>query len=272
MFMFWRKIFFTVIFFTFFSLGVHPSLAHKYEETIERNFDFKSGGKLVLSNTNGKITIRSWDEERVQIKAELRIRAPDGEEAKEIAQKAIEIDYVPEEIRITTKGQGNKSFRNFLLGRKRGVSVNYTLSVPRRVNLDIRSVNGGMGIADIEGRIEARTTNGGIGISSVSGSVNAHTTNGGIKVELNEVSPNESMSFTTTNGGIKVCLPQTIKADISARTTNGGIHTDLPLEVKGSFNSRNIRGKINGGGASIELHTTNGGISILSVSEKGDKP
>ncbi len=254
------------------SLGIQTSFAGKYEETLEETFDFKPGGKLLLSNSNGKITIEAWDEERVQVKAELRIRASNRDEAEKIAQRAIEIDYTPEEIRITTKGWRDKSFWDFLLGRRKGVSVNYTLAVPRRVNLEIRSVNGRIGIANIEGRIEARTTNGGIGILGVSGSVNARTTNGGVRAELREVNPNELMSFTTTNGGIKVCLPQTIKADISASTTNGTIHTDLSLEVRGSFNSRNIRGKINGGGALIELHTTNGGISILSVGGKGDKP
>ncbi len=269
--MFWRKLIFTFGFFAFFTLGVHPSLARKYEESFERSLNFQSGGKLILSNSNGKIIIRSWDKERVQIKAELRIRAPDREEAKEIAQKAIEIDYTPEEIRITTKRWGHKSFWDSLFGRGRGVSVNYVLSVPRRVDLEVRSVNGGVGITDIEGRIKAKTTNGGIGISGGSGSVSARTTNGGIRVELKEVNQDEPMSFTTTNGGIKAYFPHDIKANILARTTNGGIHTDLPLEVKGRFSSRNIRGKLNGGGALIELHTTNGGISILSVDKRGEK-
>ncbi len=272
--MFWRKINSTFAFLVLLSFGVQTSFAHQYEETLDRTFALKPGGELILINTNGKVTVRAWDQEKLRLRAELRVEAQNREEARKIAEEAIAIDQTPEQIQIETKREKVISLWKSLFGKKKRSKVcrvDYELTLPRRTDLDIRSVNGGIGITDIEGGIEARTTNGGIGISGVSSSVNAHTTNGGIKVELNEVSPDESMSFTTTNGGIKVCLPQTIKADISARTTNGRIHTDLPLEVKGSFNSRNIKGKINGGGALVKLNTTNGGISILSVSEKGDK-
>ena len=124
--------------------------------------------------------------------------------------------------------------------------VNYELTLPRKIDLDMRTVNGGIGIADIQGRIEVRTTN------------------GGIRAELRKADPQGSISLTTTNGGIRLSLPQSIKAEILAKTANGRIHTDLPLEVQGSFSGGRIKGKINGGGTLIELHTTNGGIDILS--------
>ncbi len=247
--------------------GVQTSSAHQYEETLEKAFAFKPGGKLILINTNGKISVGVWDKEKILLRAELKIEAQTPEEAKRIAEKAIEIDLTDTEIEIKTKREKATSLWKLLFGKEEKPKVrrmNYELTLPRKIDLDMRTVNGGIGIADIQGRIEVRTTNGGIDVSGVSGFINARSTNGGIRAELRKADPQGSISLTTTNGGIRLSLPQSIKAEILAKTANGRIHTDLPLEVQGSFSGGRIKGKINGGGTLIELHTANGGIDILS--------
>ena len=108
-----------------------------------------------------------------------------------------------------------------------------------------------------------KTTNGGIEVREGKGSVQAKTTNGGIDVELLEFEEDEDMNFRTTNGSIRVYFPENLRADIDARTTNGSVRTDFPIEVRGKFSKRRLKGKINGGGGRIVLHTTNGGIKIL---------
>jgi len=66
-----------------------------------------------------------------------------------------------------------------------------------------------------------------------------------------------------TNGGIELRLPATSKATISARITNGGIDTSgLEVETTGEKSRRRLDGRLNGGGARIELEGTNGGIHI----------
>ena len=82
-------------------------------------------------------------------------------------------------------------------------------------------------------------------------------------MEFLEFEENEDMTFRTTNGSIKVYFPESLRADVEARTTNGSVRTDFPIEVRGEFSKRRLKGKINGGGGRIVLHTTNGGIKIL---------
>jgi len=82
---------------------------------------------------------------------------------------------------------------------------------------------------------------------------------------LIEVKENEDMEISTTNGGIKVYFPGDLKADLYARTTNGSIYTDFPVRIRGRWNRRKLQGRINGGGAYIELRTTNGSIKILEI-------
>ena len=44
---------------------------------------------------------------------------------------------------------------------------------------------------------------------------------------------------------------------------NGGISAgDLPIETTGENNRRRLEGRLNGGGARIQIEGTNGGITI----------
>ena len=59
-------------------------------------------------------------------------------------------------------------------------------------------------------------------------------------------------------------LPESAKADVSASCTNGRIQVSGPkLEVT-EQSRRRLEGRMNGGGTSIELHTTNGSIRVRS--------
>jgi hypothetical protein len=58
-------------------------------------------------------------------------------------------------------------------------------------------------------------------------------------------------------------LPDSAKADLEASCTNGGINVSALEKLAITDKSRrHIEGKLNGGGTSIVLETTNGGIRV----------
>ena len=57
-------------------------------------------------------------------------------------------------------------------------------------------------------------------------------------------------------------VPTDTKANISAHVTNGGLGVENLNVVSTEQNRRHLEGTLNGGGPSIELGTTNGGISL----------
>lgn len=140
--------------------------------------------------------------------------------------------------------------------------VHYSIRVPQRADLELDTVNGKVLVKGVHGQIGLETTNGGVRVENAGGSVTARTTNGGIDCELREVSSDEDMNFRTTNGGITLTLPSDVQASLSARTTNGSVSTDFPVTVQGTFRKNRLEGDLNGGGASLELKTTNGSIKI----------
>jgi DUF4097 and DUF4098 domain-containing protein YvlB len=142
--------------------------------------------------------------------------------------------------------------------------VHYIVKVPALLEVRFSTVNGGIELTGLKGRITAEATNGRIKAHDVSGSIEATTTNGGVEVELAQVA-DSGVKLGCTNGGIELTLPSDARATISARVTNGGIDTDgVKIETLGESNRRRLDGRMNGGGPRIDIEGTNGGIRIAS--------
>lgn len=239
--------------------------AGTHREKFIETYKLEAGSELILDNTNGSVSIESWDKNEVRIEAEKMVRARNRRDAERIMERVrIEVEQRRNYLEIRTDYPKLKSgFWGSLFGDNVSISVSYRLLVPNELDMDIKTVNGKVDISEVAGKIRVKTTNGGIHVYEAEGSVDAKTTNGSIEVQLLKFSEDEDMSFRTTNGGIKVYFPEDLRADIEARTTNGSVRTDFPIEVRGNVSKRRLKGKINGGGGRIVLHTTNGGIRIL---------
>ena len=243
-------------------------------EVIERSVELSPGGRLTIVNVNGDVSIDSWDRDEVKLKAEKRARAENEEEARILLEKTtIHFDRTGNRIDIRTDVPKKP-------GRNRNISVAYTVTVPKTIDLELKTVNGRMDVDDVSGAVDAKTTNGrigltaivgaiqagttngNIGLSDVLGPIEAKTTNGTIKVSLSGIG-DEPHDFRakTTNGGIEATLPKGLKAYLKASTVNGRIETDFPVTVKGRF-GKSVDGVINGGGRLIQLKTVNGSIQL----------
>ena len=69
------------------------------------------------------------------------------------------------------------------------------------------------------------------------------------------------------NGGVELALPSESKATIAARCVNGGVHVDgleIAKEEQGNDfeRRRRLNGTMNGGGAKVNMSTTNGGVRL----------
>lgn len=244
--------------------GCDLAMVHYSEkQTAEwrKTYELQPGGRLEISNINGKIDVEPSTGNTVEIVAEKTARAGSTEAAKE-ALGRIEIHETasPTDVRIETKVQRQAGG---LFGRA-SQEVHYVVKVPALLEIRLSTVNGGIELTGLKGRITAEATNGGIKAHEMSGAIDASTTNGGVEVELAQVAES-GVKLGCTNGGIELTLPSDARATISARITNGGINTDgVKIEMVGESSRRRLDGKMNGGGPRIDLEGTNGGIRIAS--------
>lgn len=238
--------------------------ARTLEETVKKQFDFQSGGKITLKNVNGKVNIEGWDKNEVYLFAVKRVEADSKDEAQEImARVEIEIEESKGELYIRTRTpKHNGSFWDHAFGDGYSASVNYTLQVPRDCDLQIRSTNGPVYAEQVSGDIRLESTNGKIRANDIAGELQAHTTNGSIRAEMTSIASEGEMDFTTTNGSIRLYLPTDAAFDVRAKTSNGSIDSDFRMSDTDEYTRKRLEGTVNGGGVRLYLKTTNGSIDI----------
>jgi hypothetical protein len=244
------------------SAGCDIAMAdYREQESTEwrKTYELQPGGRVEISNINGKIDVRPGEGNRVEVFAKKVGKAASKEDAKAAIERIQIVENVSGgDIKIETKvDRSDGGLFNHSSGQ-----VEYVVRVPPAAELKLSTVNGGVEIEGMTGRINAETTNGGVRAREISGTIEASTTNGGVEVDLAAV-PSGGVKLECTNGGIKLRLPSDAKASISARISNGGIDAEgLNVQARGESSRRRLDGDLNGGGPRISLEGTNGGISI----------
>ena len=206
---------------------------------------------------NGGVQVTGTNRSDVHVRAKVVARAGTEERARELAsQVEIEIDGV----KLSATGpRGNKKGGD----DREYWGVSFELSVPQQSDLDLRSTNGGIAIADVSGAIEFRTTNGGVELRGLSGKVEGATTNGGLDISLTGNRwDGAGLDVRTTNGGIDMRIPEGYSARLETGTTNGGLEIDFPITLEGRIDRKRLTTDLGSGGKPIRAITTNGGVEI----------
>lgn len=219
-----------------------------------RSMTMPAGSRLAVDATpNGGIEVEAWDRDEIQILAKIDTQARRDGEARRLAD---EIEVKIDSDRIDSRGPETHA-------RGEGWSVSYRLKVPRRMDLDLRSINGGIALSGVSGRIELRTTNGGLRLANVSGDVSGRSTNGGIHATLAGRSwEGAGLDLETTNGGVVLELPEDYSARLETGTVHGGYRIDFPVTVQGRVDARRLSVDLGDGGPTIRAITTNGGVDV----------
>jgi len=225
-----------------------------YKETREVNIP---AGSLVNvdGKRNGGIKVRGENRSDVLVRACIQTLGATDEEARAFA-KNIRI-----ETGSTIRAEG---------AEESNWAVSYEILVPRSTNLKLSTHNGGIGISSVEGTMEFEAHNGGISLNDVAGDVKGKTQNGGVSVSLSGNGwKGGGLDIETKNGGVNLSIPENYAARIETGTVNGGFKSEINgLSVAddetGRSRNKRISTDLNGGGATVRVITTNGGVKISS--------
>lgn len=214
-----------------------------------------SGGTIAIDGKqNGGVSVKGWDQNQILVRARVQTGAPTAAEAQALGQQ----------VRIETSGakifaSGPENRRDYHW------DVSYEVFVPRRADLSLETHNGGIAIADVNGRIDFSAVNGGVVLKRVGGAVKGSTTNGGLVVELNgDRWDGETLDVSTTNGGVIISVPENYSAHLETGTVNGSVNTEFPVTVQGRINKQ-IALNLGSGGATVRATTTNGGVHLKKL-------
>jgi hypothetical protein len=217
------------------------STTQRFGDTVER---------LVVVSDNGEISVTAVDGTEIVIERDERyvFRRPSREANLEGTTLVL--------------GDGCPSFNILFLG---GCQVDFRVTVPAGVSIDLDSSNGDLVVEGITGGVVLRTSNGDVDLDRLTGEVDVRTSNGSIigrglespsvdadtsngRISLIFDAPPDRVVAETSNGNIDLEVPAT-PYRIDANTSNGDIDLDVvsdpdaarTIEVKSSNGDIDIR-------------------------------
>lgn len=160
-------------------------------------------------------------------------------------------------------------------------SVRIEVTLPSSAVVDVRTGDGNIQADGLHGPAKLVTHDGNVDGQGFEGVLDASSGDGNIHVRgkftaLNlrsgdgnieaEVAPGSRMStgwsVHTGDGGVTLRLPEGFAANVDAHTGDGRITVDLPLTTEGGIRENQVTGKLNGGGATLTVHTGDGSVHL----------
>ena len=240
------------------------------QETPSRDFQWEGAvapGKWIkLQNINGDVEVMPASGNRVEVTAIKRGRGDHDEVRIEVKRygtndENVFICAIWGEATCDENGYHSPKRRN-RHDDDNDTEVEFTVRVPRGVNVNVGTVNGSVDVRGATGEVNASSVNGGVEAISDGGPVTASTVNGSIRASMRSLGSGE-LEFSTVNGSITVELPEELNADLRMTTVNGTLSSrDFPLTVSGRFSPQNLRATIGKGGTRLSFTTVNGNVEI----------
>lgn len=232
------------------------------EKRVQKTFEVRPGGTLVIEADMGSIDIET--SEANQVDAGILIRLKNGGESKlERLLDELDLDsgQSGDDVTVTLKKKDRKWWSGF---KYNGLTVHFKVTVPHQYNVDLKTAGGSIEVADLEGTVDVATSGGGLDIGNITGPVHGKTSGGSISVK----SCQGDVAVKTSGGSLKL---GEIAGTVIGKTSGGSIHVD---EVGGRINA-----STSGGGihvtitkqpeAECKLSTSGGGITAYLAEDIG---
>ena len=220
---------------------------------------FNPGGTVSLRNFDGRIEIRGWEEDEVEVSAEKMMYRPQEARVsilrRDILFPKIEFDEFEDYINIKTR-----------IPDRRGdnCTVDYWMNVPHSVNLkDIIARDGEIIISDLYGKVFVELRQGDIDVDNFSGSLTASVITGSIQAGLYDLRNEDEIRLTAKQGDITLYLQPDVDAKIEGSFPNGELFCEFEFAEPPTENRLSLQ--IGEGGASIAVTALNGNINIKKI-------
>ena len=199
-------------------------------DEITDSFAVKPGGMLSFDSDLANVEITTSDTNTLRADFVREFKVSTAQEADALRQK-LDVQMTKtdkNEVNITVRWTGGRNDREL-----RKVHVNFRIAMPRKFNLDLRTV-GSARVADLDGTVKALMRGGSIQLHNVTGPVKARTDGGSIGVR--EVGGD--LEATANGGSIAVAR---VNGKVVARANGGSVKID---EVTDAIDAKAAGGSV----------------------------
>jgi len=275
------------------SLGMDLRKDGREEEVVytEKDFDASAIQRLEASTSAGFVRVDGGAADRATVAV---ILAPNGtkwpfrkKSLERIFEEEYDLKLAAEDGVLAVRAKRKKG-----RGRNARLSVSFRITVPTRIDSDVRTSAGSITLRDLQGIQRFRTSAGSLKLSGLSGDINGKTSAGSIdmagcsgdialstsagsidmadcagrikaassagsiRASLKQVS--DSLRLTTSAGGVRIAVPESAY-DVDLK----GLRVALNISgFSGTVKEKSVQGKVNGGGSAIVARTSSGSVSL----------
>lgn len=219
------------------------------DTTVNRSFQVKPGGKLVLVTDLGSIDVRGGASETVAIAVYREVRRGDPDRVLEDFK--LDFEQRGDDVYVTGE-YDRRGFRRFWDNLRNRLRVRFVVTVPAVYGLDLKTSGGGIFASGVEGPVAAKTSGGGLEFDGIKGDVRGTTSGGGIRIgrvdggvdihtsggDIRIVETTGRVEASTSGGGIRI---ERAGGEVDAHTSGGGISAD---DVRGALRASTSGGSV----------------------------
>ena len=238
---------------------------------------YKISGKadLRVTTTDANITVDTWDQNTIEAHVTTRnYKIGEGGITIRDTQNGDSVDL---ELRFPHE-HFNFSFHN-------DQQVEISIRMPRQGQVNLHTGDGSIHLSGLKGAMELESGDGSLELDAVDGTLHAHTGDGHIRAQGRfdglEIRTGDGRVETradagsslgpgweveTGDGNVMLAIPGNLAADVELQSGDGHINLEIPLTVEGNLKENHLRGKMNGGGPLLRVHTGDGSIELKSAS------
>jgi hypothetical protein len=260
------------------AFGQTPALIKRTAYKTDR-FGFGVGGTVSISGApNGSIRVEGWNNNEVEISAEIELNAATEAELDELAKvTGFMLDESPTRTGIVSVGTHDKAylkrvskkFPKTLVGLP--FKIDYVIKVPRYCDLQIDGGKGDLYVGGVEGTMKINYLDTNATLDLVGGGVFATFGGGTVDIKV----PTRSWrgrfaDIQLASGTMNVSLPPSLNAEVDASILRTGkidnTYADLkPKTRKDTFTDRLIAAKSGTGGIPLKFTVGDGSLNIFQM-------
>lgn len=229
------------------------------QEETRHSFRLDAGARVEVRGINGSVEIGTAETDT----ADVRVVRTAGS-ADDLENGKVFVEGTSSGLVVRSESNGGRGFLRWLWGGSGHVRQQVTMTLPRRVELLTRSVNGPVKVGEVDGSVKVEGVNGRVEVTQSFGHSEIKDVNGNVKFGVSQLGA-QGMDINDVNGNIEIRLKQNLDADIEVKGNNGNLTLNVPnVTMQERHNHSNMRARLGAGGAPIDIKDVNGNIRFES--------
>jgi hypothetical protein len=252
-----------------YSLAPLPARADDWSKT----YTISGKPDLRVDTSDANIHVSTWDQNTIEAKV-TTVRYKIGDDGIRIEEHQTG-DVVEINVRYPHHGV-TINFGNYSNHR-----VDIDIHMPREGRVNLHTSDGKIELGHFKGEMQLHSGDGSVEVAAVDGKLRAMSGDGHIRADgrFDELDLKtgdgrvdaratagsalaSSWRLESGDGTVTLEVPENLAADVDLHTGDGHIDLDMPVTTAGKIREGEVRGKLNGGGNLLTIHTGDGSIRL----------